>query len=192
MDDQPDGSGCRQDKKVAKTITENIKKMKKVFYHSIVILFITVSCQKLKDPGATSAVKLANEWWVTLDSSQAQDYFGIGHFKIATYNTAANDDFIWVDDFKNGYGFKIKSVADFNALTFQSDSAMINDYYVAGSTAAPERVRISDGKVFLKSGHSRSGNVVDSIHFKIEFSDAPGAVYQINGVERSKFPEDDY
>ncbi len=59
------------------------------------------SCQKVKDAGATSAVKVANEWWITLDSVGIPDYYGIGHIKIATYNTAANDNTIWVDDYNN-------------------------------------------------------------------------------------------
>ncbi len=39
------------------------------------------SCEKTKDPGATSAVKVANEWWVTLDLDGTQDVYGIGHFR---------------------------------------------------------------------------------------------------------------
>ena len=41
-------------------------------------------------------------------------------------------------------------------------------------------------------GHSKSGNIADSIHFKIEFSDSPGFIYEMNGVGRTRFPEDDY
>jgi hypothetical protein len=41
-------------------------------------------------------------------------------------------------------------------------------------------------------GHSKSGNVADSIHMKIEFSNDPGNIYEMNGVARTRFPEDDY
>jgi hypothetical protein len=58
---------------------------------------------------ATAAQKIANEWWVTLDQGGRADVFGIGHFKIATYNTSANDDSIWVDDLGNGWNVKFRA-----------------------------------------------------------------------------------
>jgi hypothetical protein len=166
--------------------------MKKIFLVSITIIFVTSSCQKLKDVGATSAVKVANEWWATLDSVGISDYYGIGHLKMATYNTSANDSQIWVDDYKMGYGFKVKATVDYKTLTFSSEDSAANDYFVPGSSSFPKSAHITDGKIFPKMGHSRSGNIVDSIHFKIEFSDNPGFIYEMNGVERTMFAEDDY
>ncbi|MEO6869173.1 MAG: lipid-binding protein [Ginsengibacter sp.] len=166
--------------------------MKRIIFVSTIIIFVANSCQKLKDVGTTSAVKVANEWWTTLDSVGVPDYYGLGHIKIATYNTSGNDNQIWVDDYKKGYGFKIKAVADYQNLTFSSDASAANDYFVNGSTSFPESGHITEGKIFPKIGHSKSGNMVDSIHFKIEFSDDPGFIYEMNGVERTRFPEDDY
>ena len=60
------------------------------------------------------------------------------------------------------------------------------------STSFPETVNLTEGKIFPKMGHSKSGNIADSIHMKLEFSDSPGFIYEINGVERTRFPEDDY
>ena len=142
------------------------------------------SCQKTKDAGATSAVKVANEWWVTLDLGGTQDVFGIGHFRIATYNTAANDNNIWIDDYENGWDVKFKSLVDYKTLTFSATNAQ-NEYYNI-------TVNQTDGKILPKAGHSKSGNIADSIHMKVEFSDDPGNVYEMNGVERTRFPEDDY
>lgn len=166
--------------------------MKKILLILSLSIFVFISCQKVQDPGATSAVKVANEWWVTLDSVGISDYYGLAPQKILTYNTASNDNTIWVDDSKNTYGFKIKASVDYNNLTFVSDPLAANEYFIPGSTSFPETVKLTDGKIFPKMGHSRSGNIVDSIHFKIEFSDNPGFIYEINGVERSKFAEDDY
>ena len=166
--------------------------MKKIILVSIIVAFIAGSCQKLKDVGATSAVTIANEWWATLDSVGIPDYYGLGHIKIATYNTSANDNNIWVDDYKNGYGFKIVAAVDYKDLTFSSDDSSANDYFVVGSTSFPKSAHITDGKIFPKMGHSKSGNIVDSIHFKIEFSDNPGFIYEMNGVARTRFPADDY
>lgn len=165
--------------------------MKKMFLILGFGIFVLSSCQKVKDAGATSAVKIANEWWATLDSVGIQDYYGIGHLRITTYNTADNNDQIWVDDNKAGYGFKAKATADYTNLTFSSVPLANNAYFVAGG-AFPETVHITEGKVFSKMGHSKSGNITDSIHFKIEFSDSPGFIYEMNGVERTRFPEDDY
>jgi Lipid-binding putative hydrolase len=166
--------------------------MKKVFLIMGLGVLIFTSCQKVKDAGATSAVKVANEWWATLDSVGIPDYFGIGHIRIATYNTSEDNGSIWVDDYKNGYGFQVQAAVDYSNLTFTSTPLAANNYFVSGSTTFPQTAHLTEGKIFPKLGHSRSGNVVDSIHFKIEFSDNPGFIFEMNGTERTRFPEDDY
>ena len=159
--------------------------MKKIL--SILIIVVSIlafnSCQKVKDAGATSAVKVANEWWVTL-TLNGDDIYGLGHFRLATYNTSANDNTIFIDDYENGWDVKFKSTVDYNTLTFSAMAAQ-NEYYNI-------TVNQTDGKIFPKAGHSKSGNVADSIHMKVEFSDDPGNIYEMNGVERTRFPEDDY
>jgi hypothetical protein len=110
--------------------------------------------------------------------------FNIGHFKIATYNSSANDDSIWIDDFQNGYQVKFKAKADYTNLTFATSNAA-NQYY-------PITINLTDGKILLNAGHSKSGNVVDSIHMQLEFSDDPGTIYEMNGGARTRFAEDDY
>ena len=132
----------------------------------------------------TSSQKLANEWWVTLDLDQTPDVYGLGHFKIATYNTAGNNDSIWIDDFANGWQVKFKAKADYSNLTFSAQDSP-NEYY-------PINVNVPEGKVLLNAGHSKSGNIVDSIHMKIEFDDDPGTMYEMNGTARTMFIEDEY
>ena len=160
--------------------------MKKTILVSIIAaaLLSLNSCQKVPDAGATSAVKVANEWWVTLDLGGTQDVYGLGHIRIATYNTAANVGTIWIDDYGNGWNVKFKSKVDYKTLTFSATNAQ-NEYYNI-------TVNQTDGKIFPKAGHSKSGNVADSIHMKVEFSDDPGNIYEMNGVERTRFPADDY
>ena len=165
--------------------------MKKLILILSMVIFILSSCQKVKQAAVTSAVKVANEWWVTLDSVGITDYYGIGPVRVATYNTAANDNTIFFDDYKSGYGVKVKATVDYTNLTFSSDPAAKNLYFTPGGVFA-ETANLTDGKFFLKMGHSKSGNVTDSIHMKIEFSDSPGFIYEMNGVERTGFPEDDY
>lgn len=160
--------------------------MKKIFLLSGTIIFLLSSCEKknLPDVASTAAEKMANEWWVTLDQGGVQDASGYGHFKIATYNTSANDDSIWIDDFQNGWEVKFKAKADYSNLTFAASNA-VNEYYAI-------TVNVTDGKILPNAGHSKSGNVVDSIHMQIEFSDDPGTIYEMNGVARTRFAEDDY
>lgn len=159
--------------------------MNKVISIFIAVIFILSSCKKdLEDPGATAAVKVANEWWVTLDQGGVQDVAGLGNFKIATYNTAANDNTIWVDDLESGWQVKFKATVDYSNLTFAAQNSP-NEYY-------PITVTLTDGKILPKAGHSRAGNIVDSIHMKLEFSDDPGTIYEMNGVERTKLIEDDW
>ncbi|MBA2250203.1 MAG: hypothetical protein H0W12_08420 [Chitinophagaceae bacterium] len=155
-------------------------------------IFVLISCQKAPKPGETSAVKMANEWWVTLDQPGQPDVFGIGHLRILTYNTSTNDNQLWVDDDKQGYGFKVKTTADYTNLTFVSAAAAANEYFVPGSTSFPATVILTEGKIFSKTAHSKAGNIADSIHMKLEFSDDPGTIYEMNGVERTRFPQDDY
>lgn len=152
---------------------------------SLVVFTLLSSCSKnLPDIGGTVAKKIANEWFVTLDVGNTKDVYGLGHFKMATYNTAANKDSIWIDDFENGWQVKFKAGADFDKLTFSAVNSQ-NEYY-------PITVSVTEGKILPLMGHSRSGNVVDSIHMKIEFSDDPGTIYQLNGTARTSFIEDEY
>ena len=149
---------------------------------ALTILFF--SCSKKPDVGGTKAQNMANEWWVTLDQAGSPDVFGIGHFKIATYNTSTNNDSIWIDDFKSGWQVKFKAAADFTNLTFSAKDAP-NEYY-------PITVNLTEGKIIVNGGHSKSGNIVDSIHMKLVFSDDPGNSYEMNGQARTRFAEDDY
>jgi hypothetical protein len=162
--------------------------MKKITFLSIIAVFLLASCKKdLPTIGGTAAQKLANEWWVTLDQGGIQDFYGGGHFKLLTYNTAANNDSIWIDDLANkdqSWVVKFKAAANFNDLTFSATNSP-NAYY-------PITINLTDGKVLPNAGHSKSGNIVDSIHMKVEFSDDPGTIYEFNGTARTRFIEDEY
>lgn len=168
--------------------------MKRIYFLSTTIAILALSsCQKKPDVGGTAAEKMANEWWVTLDEGTTRDVFGIGHFKIATYNAASNDNNIWVDDLENGWGFKIKAAADYNSLTFAAANGSSNEYFdPANPTHFPKTVKITEGKVIPNAGHSKTGVLTDSIYLKVEFSDDPGTIYTMPGHARTRFAEDDY
>lgn len=142
------------------------------------------SCKKeLPEVGGTAAQKVANEWWVTF-TQNGTDLYHLGHFKISTYNTAANGNEIWIDDLENAWAFKVKAQVDYNNLTFSAAQAQ-NEYYDI-------KVDVQEGKVLPGAGRSKTGNVTDSIYMKVKFSDDPGETYTIAGHARTQFAEDEY
>jgi len=166
---------------------------KRIFPVFILMIFLLSSCKKEKpEVGGTAPEKLANEWWAQLKLN-GEDYYG-GYFsKISTYNTAANSNEIWIDDDLEStitgnylWDFKVKATADLNNLTFSANQAVsvVPGYDI--------KVNITDGKVLPGAGHSKSGNVTDSIYMKVEFEDDPGTIYTIEGHARTKFVEDEY
>ncbi len=164
-------------------------------YSFIIALIFTTSCKKnLPDIGGTTAQKVANEWWVTF-TINGVDTFKLGHVKIATYNTANNNNEIWTDDLQNGYVFKSKATVDYNALTFSAANSA-NEYFDPKDTTnpapPPQTVTIENGKVLLGVGKSKAGNVADSIYMEAKFSDDPTTTYIISGHSRTRFIEDEY
>jgi hypothetical protein len=155
---------------------------KKLIFIALVLLTV-ISCKKSFDPGATEAVKVANEWWVQYyvnGEPQAADFT-----KLMTYNTAANNDTIWVDDKENFWHVKFRAKFNKDSLTFHvSNSA--NQYYESTIT-------ISSGKVMPKAAHSKTGVVTDSIYCKFFFSDDPDhLIWEVKGTARTGWAEDDY
>lgn len=142
---------------------------------------ISACGKNLPDTGATTAMKVSNEWWATL-SQNGTPLTKV--LKIATYNTASNPDSIWIDDLQNLWQFKVKANVDLTNMTFSTQKAQ-NQYYNI-------TVNIANGKILPNAGHSLSGNVTDSIYMEAEFSDDPGTKYVIAGTARTRFSEDEY
>jgi hypothetical protein len=157
-----------------------------------VVLFTIMSCTKeTLDPGQTKAVKVANEWWVNLYLDGAPQYGGFS--KIETYNVAANNDSIWVDDLGgNIWNFKCKAIFDANNLTFQAPNSKNENYNPKKPTAAPLTVTFQDAKIMPDKAKSTTGVVTDSIYFKVIFSDDPTNTYEIKGTGRTMWSPDDH
>ena len=166
--------------------------LKKSLSILILTLIVLTSCKKkLPDIGNTSAVKMANEWWVTLTLGGV-DQYGT-HVLIKTSNTASNGNEIWVDDYPvagkqqgNVWGFKVKAQADLTNLTFSAA------HVLSAHPGYPIFVDITNGQIFPTLGRSKSGVVVDSIYMKIKFSDDPTNTYELKGHARTMLIEDDY
>jgi hypothetical protein len=161
--------------------------MRKLLYIiSGLIVLGMVACQKDPSIEKTSTYPLSGEWWVTLrdaDGNVVADYA-----KLLTYNTSSNKgDSLWIDDQGNIWTFKVKVGCNAGSKTFSvadSVTSVSEDYNI--------KIDVKDGKVVLKGGKTKNGNVSDSIYFKIGFGDDPGNTYVISGVRRTGFKDDDY
>ena len=95
---------------------------------------------------------------------------------ISIYNTSANDaSTMWIDDQEHSWGLKAKVPLNLGALTF-GGSDLEELYY--GVT-----VTITDGVIVKNGATTPSGDVVDSISFKAEFSDIPGEIWEYSGYK---------
>lgn len=102
---------------------------------------------------------------------------------IITHNTGDNSSTeMWLDDLGHGWGLRAKVNVDPNALTF---SANDSDELYYGVT-----VTITEGQIVKNGATSPTGDVVDSITFKADFSDIPGEIWEYTGY-RSTAKVDD-
>jgi hypothetical protein len=161
-----------------------IKKMYRAGALFIGAALLFSACTKDPDVEKTSTQEFSGEWFI--------EYYEGGapvtdHHKILTYNTSdPNSGKVWVED-PDVWPFKAKFDVDPAALTFK---AMNSAEDVANGTGLT--IKVYEGKVLPKAGKSKSGNLVDSIYLKVEFSDDPGTVYEIKGHQRTGFFEDEY
>jgi len=147
----------------------------KLFKYSLALLmgaFVLNSCTKDPKVENTSTVEMAGEWWVKyyLNNVEQTDYF-----KMVSYNTSdPNSGQVWVDD-EGVWPLKAKFDVDYANLTFKSIASTPNTA-LTGKT-----VKVIEGKILKGVGRSLSGNVVDSIYMKLEFSEDPGNQYEVKG-----------
>lgn len=95
---------------------------------------------------------------------------------ISIYNTGANDsNLMWIDDQEHSWGLKAKVPLNLETLIF--GGADLDELYY-GVT-----VTITEGKIVKGGATAPSGDVVDSISFKAEFSDIPGEIWEYSGYK---------
>ena len=171
--------------------------MKKAIYLLLMaVCAVMTSCEK-EEIGGTATQALAGEWYVTADAVDEygnvleEDFFGIGHFHVNTYNTAANvPNEIWVDDLGNFWEFKVKASADVNNCTFSTPDSVANAYYDC-------KVLIEGGKILPDAATTPHGTAADSIVFYVSFNDDTYpeefgfAKYRISGYRYTGLASDD-
>ena len=155
------------------------------------IIFLT-SCEKDVDAGGTAVMKMAGDWWVTVDviweGENIGDAYGLEHIQMFTYNTAANKSTeMWLEDDHNFWAFKIKVDVQYEERTFSTAGFVDNREYES-------KVKIFDGKILAGAAKTPSGMPADSIYFKVKFDDDYDEIdyYIISGFRRSGFPADDF
>lgn len=136
------------------------------------------------DAGETNTQPFHGEWYIASYDADGEVISDYHHWY--TYNTAQNNDSIWIDDYDSDYGIKTKVLTNLSNMTFSS-SPNASSEYLDETT-----VTILNGRIFENQGlASSSRTVVDSIYFEVEFSDEPGVIYKFGGHERTGFDEDD-
>lgn len=154
------------------------------------LAFSLVSCENETEADGTSVEKMAGDWWVTAhvmrNGVDAGDT-GVGHFKMRTFNTAANSATeMWLEDGGVFWNYKLKVGVDYGNRTFSTPDFVTNVAYES-------KVKITEGKVLENVAKTPSGMPTDSIVYFIQFDDDPdGLTYKVSGFRRTGFPADDF
>lgn len=167
-----------------KLIKNNIIKI----LFGILIFTSFSSCDEAGDPnpGGTTTKDFAGDWFISLKDSDGAALGGGAFYIHHTYNTAANDNTMWIDDEKHGYYIKCKMTMDLATGTFTATNQdNLND--------PGTKVLITEGKIEKGAGLSKAGHKVDKITFTAHFSYDPAGYNIIHtGHKRTGFKEDEY
>ncbi|MBW8334916.1 MAG: hypothetical protein K0M40_23060 [Prolixibacteraceae bacterium] len=158
--------------------------MRKLALYTIgLLLFSVMSCTEEAEVWDSSTLDFAGEWW----AEGSLDGNGYGMTEHQTFNTAADDGSeMWITDGGHFWDYKVKCPINKTDLTF-GGTDLINA--VEGYDI---KISITDGKILKNAAHSTSGVVVDSIYYKIEFEDDLGTIYEVKGLRKTGFAEDNY
>ncbi len=162
-------------------------KFNRTFSLLAVAVILLGSCSEKPEIEYTSTYKMSGEWYTQyFDNGTAVTSFQ----KILSTNTSdPMSNQVWIDDHANSttkFRFKSKFNVDYSNLSFTPMPAAVNEM-TSGRT-----IKVYEGKVIPKGGHSKSGVEVDSIYLKLEFSNDPGKVYEMRGHQRTGFFEDEF
>jgi hypothetical protein len=165
-----------------------MKKLKNkitIAFFGLLVLMSFSSCDEGgdPDPGGTTVQALAGDWFVSAVDTDGNTVFE--NELHSTYNTAANDNTMWIDDHENGYFIKCKVTVNLADGTFTATDA---ENIIDSGT-----VTITNGKVEKGAATSLGGHTVDKISFTAHFSyDPPGYDIIYEGHKRTGFIEDEF
>lgn len=142
------------------------------------------------DPGMTTTGNYAGDWFMTLRDANGDAIPGIDDNVLhQTFNTAANDNTMWIVDHHTGYYIKCK--IQVNTATGQFSATDVTNFDDGGDNTST--VTITEGQITKFGALSKGGHPVDKIHFRAHFSyDDPGNDIIYDGHKRTGFFEDEY
>ena len=152
----------------------------------IMVFSVFTSCDEGgdQDPGATSVVEMAGDWWVVaLEEDGVTPAYGGDYVHFSTYNTAANDGGMWIDDDFNWMEIKTKVITNTSNLTFIGDDGI--EVLYGGA------VTVTNGAITKGTYTTASNTAVDEIYFEAEFDWAAGTNFIFKGHKRTGFLEDE-
>ena len=170
-------------------------KIKNIIIVFALILVGLSACKKESVIELGTVYPMSGEWYVTAQfddgSGVVDDHYGLGYFLLTTSNTAANteNELLIMDD-ANFWWFKVKSALNLEAKTFSATN--VNNLVPEEDYGSQITISVTSGNVIIDGGLSTDENVTDSIYMEVEYSDDPGTVYQISGVRRTGFLEDEH
>jgi len=151
------------------------------------MVFITfTSCDEVEDSdvGGTSVEAMSGDWWVVaLQPDGVTPAYGGDYVQFTTYNTAANDGGMWVDDHYNWMEIKTRVITNTSNLTFTGDDGI--EVLYGGA------VTLTNGSITEGTYTTASNTAVNEIYFEAEFDWDPGINYIFKGHKRTGFPEDE-
>jgi hypothetical protein len=169
--------------------------MKIRYTYIIALLFVlgTFSACERDDPEIemTAIGDMAGEWYVThkVETSPGvfEDIFGVGYVVINTFNTSENTpDSMFVDDLGHFWDYQALVNVERASKTFSAENAENLNYDSNGVT-------ISNGKIIIGGGQSRTGVETDSIYYEVSFGDDDdNFTYIVSGHRRTGFEEDEF
>ena len=167
-----------------------MKDMKKILLVGMVAGLLMTSCTK-DEIGGTVLQQMAGEWFCELQFQDDGEWvnllslYGADYFFMLTYNTAANNNELFIDDEEELWPFKGKVKCDIDNLTFSTGGTQTENLYDKDAS-----FEVKNGKILLGGARSVAGHVTDGIYMEIEFADDPGEIYRIIGHRRTGFDAD--
>lgn len=144
----------------------------------------TISCDPIESVPDDSDIAIDA---FGLRSTWVVEFYWDGDFAgentIRTYNTGDNSTSeMWLDDIQHGWGLLAKVPLNTDTMSFNG-SDLDELYY--GVT-----VTITESRITKDGATTPSGDVVDAIYFKAEFSDIPGSIWEYTGYKSTAKVED--
>lgn len=159
----------------------------KYFFSALLIMALTfTSCDEVEDaePGGTSVEAMSGDWWIVGLFPDGTVAYGGDYEQWSTYNTAADNGGMWLDDFGHFFELKSKVTANVSNLTFSGETDA--EEVITGGT-----VTVTNGIIRENAFTTASNTVVNTIEFEAEFSWDPGTAYKFVGHKRTGFAEDE-